>query len=221
MDRPAATWLVGAATRARVDVPSSRILNALVHDRPWHAFGDGFPFSAADINVLGLGDRTADGVANISIAGFCHDLAGRVALITPASLSDWSADGVALIAVASRVTRFADGVALISPARLHARNADGVALISVARLIARHLDRADFIAPAGLRHRTTNRVALIAIASFVASSRTADRDLFANLIIDGLAANFFTTIPDNFLHRLVASCAAILCLAQITTGCAG
>ena len=196
-------------------------MHALIHHRAWHTFGDGFPFTTADINVLRLGDRTADGVTNISIAGFCHDFASRVALITPASLSDWSADGVALIAVASRVTWFADCVALISPARLHARNTDCVALIAVARLVTRHFDSADFIAPASLRHWTANRVGFVAIAGFVASPRAANWDLFANLIIDGLAANFFTTIPDNFLHRLVASCAATLCLAQITTGCAG
>lgn len=72
-----------------------------------------------------------------------------------------------------------------------------------------------------MRDRTANVVALIAIAGLVARLRAADRNLLTNLVIDRLAADLFAPIPNNFLHRLVASRAASLGLAQIAAGCAG
>ena len=221
MNRAAATGLVGAAAGAGVLAPSSGVLHALIHDRAGDTLADGLPLAAADIDVLRLGAGAADGVADVFVACLRNHRASRVALVAPARLRDRFADGVADVAVAGLIARLADVVALVAPARLHAGDADGVALVAVAGLIARHANRASLIAPAGLSHWAADGVALVAIAGFVAGPRAADGNLLALLIVDRLVADFFATVPHDFLDRLVASRALLLSLAEIATRSAG
>ena len=65
-----------------------------------------------------------------------------------------------------------------------------------------------------MSHGTANGVALIAIAGLVASPSTADRDLFALLVVDGLIADFLAAIPHDVLDCLVAGRALLLSLAK-------
>ena len=217
----AAAGLVRAAASAGILAPGSGILHALVHDRPGDALADRLPFAAANIDVLRLGAGATDGVADVFVASLGHDFAGRVALVAPARLRDRLTDGVADISVTRLSDRLANVVALVTPAGLHARDADGVVLVAVARLIARHADRTGFVAPAGLSDRAADGVALVPIAGLVASARAADRHLLALLIVDGLIADLFATIPYDVLDRLVAGRALLLSLAKIATRSTG
>ena len=220
MNGAATAGLVGAAAVA-ILAPRSGVLHALVHHRAGDALTDGLPFTAADVNIFRFGAGTADGVADVFVAGLGDHFAGRVALIAPARLRAGFADGVTDIAVARLIARLADVVALISPAGLHARNTDGVVFVAVACLIARNAHRTGLVAPARLSHGTADGVALIAIAGLVASPSTADRDLFALLIVDRLIADFLAAIPHDVLDCLVAGRALLLSLAKFAARSAG
>jgi hypothetical protein len=221
LDLLAAAGLISAATGAGVHRPRSGTLHTFRDDRPRDALADRLPLAAADVDVFGLGAGTADRVTDVAIARLRHDMTGRVALVAPASLSDRPTDGVANVTMASLIARLADGVALVAPARLHARAADGVALVAITCLVAGDANGANFVTPAGLSDRPADGKALITVAGFVAGLRAADRHLFADLIINGVAADFLAAIPDDFLDRLVAGGATLLGGTHVATGRAG
>lgn len=185
-------------------------------DRARDAFLNRLPFAAADFHPLGFSAGLTNCIADVLVARLRLHLVSGVAFVAVAGLSHRSADGVADVAVASLIARFADGVALVTPTRLGAGDTHSVALIAIAGLIARYADRGALVSPAGLRTRLANCVALVAIAGIMHGFCAANRDLFADLVIDRLAADFFATIPHDLLDCFVAGRAALAGLAHVT-----
>lgn len=184
----AATRAIEAAASTGIPFKVAGIALALIHLGAGDRFRHRLPLTAADGDHFLFDNRLAARVALVAIAGLRLRLVRRAGDVPRAGLVAGFADRVAAVFVAGLVVRLADRVADVLVAGLTTGVADRVADVLVARLEARFADREADVFVARLKHVT----------------RAGVRDLFANVVVNRLAADSALLFPNRFLNGLVA-----------------
>jgi len=207
-DHAAATGLVDRAATAAAEFPCARIADAFLHHRAGNRFGDSLPVARTDGNLLCFGDRSADGVADVFVAGLRFGPPCGAADFAITRLVAGLADGAADVAVARLIAGLADSAADIAVAGLVTGLLDLAADLAIARLVAGLAHRAGDIAVARLIAGLADGVAFIAPAGVVHGLRTADRNLFADAVHHRAAGGVGFRIPHDFCDGLIGRSAA-------------
>ena len=174
-------------------------------DRTGNIFFDGLPVTTVNRFVFDIGDRFADGVANVFVAGLGGRLVTSAADLLVAGVVNRFADGVADIFVAGVVDRLVDGVANRSVAGFVHRLHHFAGHRAVASLVDRPTNCFTDFTVAGLVDRTADRVVLAAIAGRVDLLLASHWDLLANRIVNRLVGAELLIFPDRFLDDLIAA----------------
>ena len=186
---------IHAAATARIPGPAARFLDALVNHRT-RDFGDlRFPASAANLNRLRVGDRTADRAANLTMASLIDRLADIVTNRVATRFPDRPTDRVVDVTRTGFPHRFVNGVADILRPRFPDRRADRVADILRVRVPDRGILRVANVFRTRFPDGHANGV-----ADFLGASLP---DRFANIIGARLVVRLVDWLLNGILARLV------------------
>ena len=217
----AAALFVFARIAQRIPSPCSWIANALFHDRARNLFRFRHPVTGTYRNFFCFANRLGNCVANVTVQslGFCA--IRRAANVAIFRFANWFADRAANVTIACLEVRFANCTANVAIACLIAWLANRAINVFVACLETWLLDSAADVAVTRLIDGLADSVTLVAIARFVNVSRTGDRILFRNLVVNSPAAIYHLLFIDRFTYLFITGSAAAFRSAVIPAGCNG
>jgi hypothetical protein len=199
-----------------VPVPSAGRLNAVAAGGSRTLLDDGFPLTAANVNLLARDDWSTLRVADFAVSRFRLRLVRRVALLAVAGFVNRLADLVVDGLVAGFVNRLADVVTLVAVTGLCERDLDRVLLAPKGRLPYRLADGVTNGPVARFVFRPANLKALFAELRFVDVASALDRFLLTDRIPDGLVSRDGALVIDDVLHRAVTRVAGGLGRTEIS-----
>ena len=209
--------LVDAAASTGIPFPRSRLADASLLNRAGDVFRDGFPFSAFHVDPLHFGDRFADGIADVAVAGLSHGAVGRAGHIAVAGFVDRTGNRVGAIAVAGLAMNAANLVADVTVAGAVNRPANFATHRAIACLVDRSANCVADLTVACLANRHADFVRFGAVAGPGDHPGAGHRNLLTHRVVNRLGTGDLSFLPNGFFHHFVG-CFAALSSGAIVAG---